>query len=155
LKIKNNKLIIKINFNLYNDFIKEMSFKNMYSTYSNIPSSVSYIKTTQYVPRKYTEYIPVERTSYAPVTSIQAIPTPTIRNLPPKFIRNQLPPQVRTVMLQPRIIRSHLPPIGPSESYQNVNYGNEPDLLGEPVYTISTEPIPVSSSLRRYNNYFN
>ena len=132
-----------------------MSFKNMYSDINTIPPSVSYIKTTQYVPRKYTEYVPVERISYAPVTSVQVVPTPTIRNLPPKYIRNQFPPQVRTVMLQPQIIRTQLPPIGPADSYQNVNYGAEPDLLGEPVYTTSTEPIPVSSTFKTYNNYFN
>ena len=127
----------------------------MYSDINRIPPSVSYIKTTQYVPRKYTEYVPVERISYAPVTSVQVVPTPTIRNLPPKYIRNQFPPQVRTVMLQPKIIRTQLPPIGPADTYQNVNYGVEPDLLGEPVYTTSTEPIPVISSFKSFNNYFN
>ena len=132
-----------------------MSFKNMYSDINRIPPSVSYIKTTQYVPRKYTEYVPVERISYTPVTSVQAVPTPTIRNLPPKYIRNHFPPQVRTVMLQPKIIRTQLPPIGPADSYQNVNYGVESDLLGEPVYTTSTEPIPVSSTFKTFNNYFN
>lgn len=133
-----------------------MSFKNMYSSnINNIPPSVSYVKTTRYVPHKYTEYVPVERTSYTPVTSVQAVPTPTIRNLPPKYIRNQFPPKVRTVMLQPRIIRTTLPPIGPPDSYQNNSFGAEPDLLGEPVYTITTEPVPVSSSFQNYNNYFN
>lgn len=129
--------------------------KNMYSNLSSIPPSVSYVKTTRYVPQKYTEYVPVERTSYTPVTSVQVVPTPTIRNLPPKYIRNQFPPQVRTVMLQPRIIRTHLPPIGLVDSYQKANYVAEPDLLGEPVYTTSTEPIPVSSTFQTFNNYFN
>lgn len=127
----------------------------MYSNLSSIPPSVSYVKTTRYVPQKYTEYVPVERTSYTPVTSVQVVPTPTIRNLPPKYIRNQFPPQVRTVMLQPKIIRTHLPPIGLVDSYQKANYVAEPDLLGEPVYTTSTEPIPVSSTFQTFNNYFN
>ena len=127
----------------------------MYSNLSSIPPSVSYVKTTRYVPQKYTEYVPVERTSYTPVTSVQVVPTPTIRSLPPKYIRNQFPPQVRTVMLQPRIIRTHLPPIGLVDSYQKANYVAEPDLLGEPVYTTSTEPIPVSSTFQTFNNYFN
>jgi hypothetical protein len=127
----------------------------MYSNLSSIPPSVSYVKTTRYVPQKYTEYVPVERTSYTPVTSVQVVPTPTIRSLPPKYIRNQFPPQVRTVMLQPKIIRTHLPPIGLVDSYQKANYVTEPDLLGEPVYTTSTEPIPVSSTFQTFNNYFN
>ena len=127
----------------------------MYSNLSSIPPSVSYVKTTRYVPQKYTEYVPVERTSYTPVTSVQVVPTPTIRSLPPKYIRNQFPPQVRTVMLQPKIIRTHLPPIGLVDSYQKANFVAEPDLLGEPVYTTSTEPIPVSSTFQTFNNYFN
>jgi hypothetical protein len=127
----------------------------MYSNLSSIPPSVSYVKTTRYVPQKYTEYVPVEKTSYTPVTSVQVVPTPTIRSLPPKYIRNQFPPQVRTVMLQPKIIRTHLPPIGLVDSYQKANYVAEPDLLGEPVYTTSTEPIPVSSTFETFNNYFN
>jgi hypothetical protein len=127
----------------------------MYSNLSSIPPSVSYVKTTRYVPQKYTEYVPVERTSYTPVTSVQVVPTPTIRSLPPKYIRNQFPPQVRTVMLQPKIIRTHLPPIGLVDSYQKANYVAEPDLLGEPVYTTSTEPIPLSSTFQTFNNYFN
>ena len=127
----------------------------MYSNLSSIPPSVSYVKTTRYVPQKYTEYVPVERTSYTPVTSVQVVPTPTIRSLPPKYIRNQFPPQVRTVMLQPKIIRTHLPPSGLVDSYQKANYVAEPDLLGEPVYTTSTEPIPVSSTFQTFNNYFN
>ena len=127
----------------------------MYSNLSSIPPSVSYVKTTRYVPQKYTEYVPVERTSYTPVTSVQVVRTPTIRSLPPNYIRNQFPPQVRTVMLQPKIIRTHLPPIGLVDSYQKANYVAEPDLLGEPVYTTSTEPIPVSSTFQTFNNYFN
>lgn len=127
----------------------------MYSDFSNIPPSASYVTTTHYVPKKYTEYVPVTRTSYTPVTSVQVVPTPTIKHLPPKYIRNQLPPKVKTVMLQPRIVRAQLPPIHPTESYQNSNFGNEPDLLGEPMYTITTEPVPVSSSFQTYNNYFN
>ena len=58
-------------------------------------------------------------------------------------------------MLQPKIIRTHLPPIGLVDSYQKANYVAEPDLLGEPVYTTSTEPIPVSSTFQTFNNYFN
>ena len=127
----------------------------MYSELSTIPPSVKYVKTTHYVPQKYTEYVAVERTSYKPVTSLQVVPNPTIRTLPPKFIRNQFAPKVRTVMLAPRIVRSQLPPIQPVEAYQNVNYGFEEDLLGEPVYTTATEPLPVSSTFQSYNNYFN
>ena len=43
-------------------------------------------------------------------------PTPTITHLPPRILKKTLPPQYKTVTLKAKVIRTRLPPIGPSNN---------------------------------------
>ena len=43
-------------------------------------------------------------------------PTPTITHLPLRILKKTLPPQYKTVTLKAKVIRTRLPPIGPSNN---------------------------------------
>ena len=107
----------------------------MYGLYSNIvPTKYNSITTTEYIPQEYIEYIPVKKTRYItiPVSStnysFDSLIRPSVKMLQPKVIKNEMPPQFRTVTLNPRLSNSILPPIGPQggqntfeNTFQNTN----------------------------------
>ena len=107
----------------------------MYGLHSNIiPTKYNSITTTEYIPQEYIEYIPVKKTRYItiPVSStnysFDSLIRPSVKMLQPKVIKNEMPPQFRTVTLNPRLSNSILPPIGPQggqntfeNTFQNTN----------------------------------